>query len=209
MTIPRPFQILWRRFGDFLLFAVTVTELTLLLLLTPTFSAADWVYLLQHLIVLGIALRRSLPRAWDHSAPSNLAVGVAYLYSYAQIICLRFWPGNVTAPTGGLILVTLAAGLSLFSLLTIGTRFGVRPALRDLATKGPYRLVRHPMYLSYIIADIGYNLQEWSWITLLLVLSGWASLIYRIRAEDRILSQHNEWPAYAKRVKYRLVPFVW
>ena len=63
-------------------------------------------------------------------------------------------------------------------------------------TSGPYRFVRHPMYLSYILADIGYNLQEWNFVTLLLVLVGWMSLVYRIHAEERVLSQHAEWPAY-------------
>jgi protein-S-isoprenylcysteine O-methyltransferase Ste14 len=99
--------------------------------------------------------------------------------------------------------------LSLFSLLSIGRRFGVRPALRDLVTRGPYRFVRHPMYLSYVIADIGYNLQEWSVITIFLVLIGWASLVYRIYAEERILSQHAGWPAYVALVRYRLFPRLW
>jgi protein-S-isoprenylcysteine O-methyltransferase Ste14 len=103
----------------------------------------------------------------------------------------------------------LAAALSLVSLLAMGRLFGVRPALRGLVTKGPYRLVRHPMYLSYVLADIGYNLQEWNSVTLLLVLVGWASLLYRIHAEERVLSQHAEWPAYMALVRYRLLPGLW
>ena len=73
-------------------------------------------------------------------------------------------------------------------------------------TSGPYRFVRNPMYLSYILADIGYNLQEWNFVTLLLVLVGWMSLVYRIHAEERVLSQHPEWSAYAVLVRYRLFP---
>jgi protein-S-isoprenylcysteine O-methyltransferase Ste14 len=65
------------------------------------------------------------------------------------------------------------------------------------------------MYLSYVIGDIGYNLQEWNSVTLLLVLIGWGSLVYRIRAEERVLSQHAGWPAYAALVRYRLFPGVW
>jgi protein-S-isoprenylcysteine O-methyltransferase Ste14 len=115
----------------------------------------------------------------------------------------------VAWPAAGLVLVTLAAGLSLVTLLTLGRLFGVRPALRGLATSGPYRFVRHPMYLSYVLADIGYNLQEWNSVTLLLVLVGWASLVYRIHAEERVLSQHAEWPAYVVLVRYRLFPGLW
>ena len=104
-----------RRFADFLLFCVTATELVILFLLTPTFTIADWIYVLQHFIVLGIALTRPAPKKRDYSIASSMAVGVAYLYPYAQVIYLRWSPGHVGWPTGGLALVTLAAGFSLVS----------------------------------------------------------------------------------------------
>jgi protein-S-isoprenylcysteine O-methyltransferase Ste14 len=198
-----------RRFADLLLFCVTSAELVILFLLTPTFTITDWIYVLQHFIVLAIALIRPNPKVRDYSIASSVAVGVAYLYPYAQVIYLRWSPGHVAWPAAGLVLVTLAAGLSLVSLLTMGRLFGVRPALRGLVTSGPYRLVRHPIYLSYVLADIGYNLQEWNSVTLLLVLIGWASLVYRIHAEERLLSQHSEWPAYVVLVRYRLLPGLW
>jgi protein-S-isoprenylcysteine O-methyltransferase Ste14 len=198
-----------RRFADLLLFCVTATELVVLFLLTATFTITDWIYVLQHLIVLGIALTRPRPEVRDYSVVTSVAVGIGYAYPYAQVIYLRWSPGNMAWPGAGLTLVTLAAVLSLVSLLTMGRRFGVRPALRGLVTSGPYRLVRHPMYLSYVIADIGYNLQEWNSVTLLLVLVGWASLVYRIHVEERLLSQHAEWPAYVRLVRYRLCPGLW
>jgi protein-S-isoprenylcysteine O-methyltransferase Ste14 len=198
-----------RRFADLLLFCVTSTELVILFLLTPTFTITDWIYVLQHFIVLVIALTRRRPKVWDYSIASSVAVGVAYVYPYAQVIYLRWSPGHVAWPAAGLVLVTLAAGLSLVTLLTLGRLFGVRPAVRGLATSGPYRFIRHPMYLSYVLADIGYNLQEWNSVTLLLVLVGWASLVYRIHAEERLLSQQAEWPAYVVLVRYRLFPGLW
>jgi protein-S-isoprenylcysteine O-methyltransferase Ste14 len=198
-----------RRLADLLLFCVTSAELVILFLLTPTFTITDWIYVLQHFIVLGIALTRPQPKLWDYSVASSVAVGIAYAYPYAQVIYLRWSPGQVTWPAAGLVMVTLAAGLSLVSLLAMGRFFGVRPALRGLVTRGPYKFLRHPMYLSYVLADVGYNLQEWNSVTLLLVLIGWASLIYRIRAEERVLSQHAEWPAYVALVRYRLLPGLW
>ena len=198
-----------RRFGDFLLFGVTSAELVILLLLTPTFTIIDWIYVLQHLLVLGIALTRRPPMVQNRSLPSNTSVVVAYAYPYAQVLYLRWIPGDPAWPVGGLVLVMLAACLSLASLLSLGRRFGVRPALRGLATRGPYRLVRHPMYLSYVIADIGYNLQEWNVGTALLVMAGWASLRYRIYAEERILSQDAGWFTYVSLVRYRILPGLW
>ena len=201
--------ILERRFADLLLFAITATALVVLFLLTPILGVVGWLYVLQHLIVVGIALTRSEPRVADYSVPSNLAVGVAYLCPYAQVICLYWWPGRVAWPEGGLALTTVAAVFSVVCLLTIGKRFGVRPALRGLVTRGPYRVVRHPLYLSYVIAGIGFNLQAWNLATLLLVLLGWASMIYRIVAEERVLSKDPRWPIYAAAVRYRLLPGLW
>jgi protein-S-isoprenylcysteine O-methyltransferase Ste14 len=201
--------MLGRRLADLLLFCVTATELVILFLLTPTFTIADWIYVLQHAMVLAIALTRPSPTVRDYSITSSTAVIIAYAYPYAQVICLRGSYGYVAWPGVGLALVIFAAGFSLVTLLTLGRLFGVRPALRGLATSGPYRFVRHPMYLSYILADIGYNLQEWNSLTLLLVLVGWASLVYRIYAEERVISQHSGWPGYAASVRSRLFPGLW
>ena len=198
-----------RRFSDFLLFGVTAAELTILVVLTPTFTVTDWIYVSQHLIVLAIAMTRAAPAAQDGSLATGIAVVVAYAYPYAQIIYLRWAPGELAWPEGGFVLVTLAAFLSAASLITLGRRFGVRPALRGLTNKGPYALVRHPMYLSYLLADIGYNLQEWNAGTVLMVVTGWAALVYRICAEERILSLDAGWRTYAGRVRYRLLPGIW
>src|SRR5207247_6860202 len=133
--------MLGRRLADLLLFCVTAAELVVLFPLTPTFTIADWIYVLQHLVVLGIALTRPTPTAQDYSVASSTAVIIAYAYPYAQVIYLRTSPGYMAWPGGGLVLITFAAGLSFVTLLTLGRLFGVRPAVRGLATSGPYRFV--------------------------------------------------------------------
>lgn len=198
-----------RKLGDFALFGVTALELALLAQHMPTFTVVDWVYLSQHLLVLAIALTRPAPKVQDRSWPAAFAVVVAYTYPYAQMLWLRYAEANLAWPTAGLVLILLAAGLSLASLLTLGRSFGLRPALRKLATSGPYRLVRHPMYLSYVIADIGYNLQEWNPGTVLLVLVGWAAMVYRILAEERMLAHDDAWSGYRATVRYHLLPGLW
>src|SRR5207244_12845242 len=131
-----------RRFADLLLFCVTSTELAILFLLTPTFTITDWIYVLQHLIVLGIALTRRHPKVRDYSIASSVAVGTAYVYPYAQVIYLRWSSWHVASPYAGLALVTVAAGLSLVSLLSMGRLIGVSPAVSGRVRSGPYRLGR-------------------------------------------------------------------
>jgi protein-S-isoprenylcysteine O-methyltransferase Ste14 len=194
--------------ADVLLFAVTVVELSFLLN-QAAFAVEDWIYLSQHVLVLGISLGRTRPVAQDQSWPASLAVAVSYLYPYAQVAYLDAIAGHAAWSAGGVVLVTLAALLSLAALVSIGRLFGVRPALRGLTTAGPYRLVRHPMYLAYFMADIGYLLEEWNVGVVLIVAAGWAALVYRICAEERMLSLHPGWAAYAGRTPYRLVPGLW
>ena len=197
------------RQGNVLLFAVTVVELSILLQQTDTFGVEDWIYLSQHVLVLGISLGRRDPVALDQSWSTSIAVIVSYAYPYAEVAYLNWTQGHVAWSAGGVALVSFSAFLSLAALLSIGRLFGVRPALRGLATIGPYRLVRHPMYLSYILGDLGYLLEEWNVGLVVIVVVGWASLAWRICAEERVLSADPAWPAYAGRVRHRLVPGLW
>jgi protein-S-isoprenylcysteine O-methyltransferase Ste14 len=203
------FHISRRRFADFLLFGVTAVELAIVVTLTPTFTVLDWIYVLEHTVVLGIALTRGAARAQDHSLLTSAVVLISYGYGYAQVIYLGWVAGDSVWPSGGLVMVTFSAGLSFTSLVTLGKSFGVRPALRDLVTTGPYRVVRHPIYLSYMISDIGYNLQEWNFGTIALVMMGWICLVYRIQAEERVLSNDGGWHNYTVHVRYRLLPGIW
>ena len=205
----RAFGVSPRTPGDILLFCVTSVEFTALLVLSPTLGFPDWIYVVQHVMVLAIAFTRRRPTVEDQSFGPSAAVAVAYGYPYAQVIYLHSIPGLPLWPAGGVVLITCGAVLSLASLLTLGRWFGIRPALRGLSVRGTYGLVRHPMYLGYLLGDVGYNLQENNLGTALLVAIGWVSLVYRIQREERVMAHHPAWHTYANSVRYRLVPGIW
>src|SRR5262245_65290065 len=101
------------RVADFALLVVTAVELGLIVVLVPRFTATDWIYVTQHLLVLGIALTRDPPRAQDRSPASTVAVVVSYATWTSKWRLLRWGSGYAVWPTGGVVLVAVAAGLSL------------------------------------------------------------------------------------------------
>jgi len=87
--------------------------------------------------------------------------------------------------------------------------FGIVPANRGVEREGPYKLVRHPIYLGYVIANIGFlsaNLSAWN---AFIYVSCWAAIVLRIRAEEEVLSTSPEYGVYQAQVRYRLIPYVW
>ena len=86
--------------------------------------------------------------------------------------------------------------------------FGLIPANRGIKTKGPYRVVRHPMYAGYTLTHIGFLLGFPSLQNSLLYLATFAIEVARIFREESILNQDPLYRAYAARVRYRLLPGV-
>ncbi|WP_331373126.1 methyltransferase family protein [Sinorhizobium chiapasense] len=81
---------------------------------------------------------------------------------------------------------------------------------QSVVTTGPYRYVRHPLYASALIFVAGSSLLLGSWWGLGAVLVLLVLLAIRIRIEEKALRTGLAgYDAYAARVRYRLVPFVW
>jgi protein-S-isoprenylcysteine O-methyltransferase Ste14 len=75
---------------------------------------------------------------------------------------------------------------------------------------GPYAFVRHPMYTSALFLFVGMPLLLGSWIGLLLAILFVLGIAWRAVHEERALANGLEGYAdYARRVRWRLIPFVW
>ena len=75
---------------------------------------------------------------------------------------------------------------------------------------GPYAAVRHPMYASASLYLFGTPIALGSYWDLLPVVVMIPFLIWRIFDEERLLATELQgYTEYQKRVRYRLLPFVW
>jgi protein-S-isoprenylcysteine O-methyltransferase Ste14 len=79
-----------------------------------------------------------------------------------------------------------------------------------VATTGPYRLVRHPMYSCAILYFLGVPLLLGSWWALLPVPLFTAAFGGRAIGEERVLRRALPgYEAYMDKVRFRLIPGVW
>lgn len=96
--------------------------------------------------------------------------------------------------------------LNISAKLFLNRSFGVVAANRGVKRGGPYRLVRHPMYLGYFTTQLGFLLSSFSMLNLALYLVAWTLQLLRIKEEERLLSLDPEYRVYSDTVKFRIFP---
>ncbi len=107
----------------------------------------------------------------------------------------------------GILLVSFGGLFFVYTLLYLRRGFfgGTEPELEFLITDGPYRFCRHPLYLSFIIMILGFDLAFRSVVGIIFTATvSMPALIYRATVEDRLLRKEfgREWDDYANRVGF-------
>jgi protein-S-isoprenylcysteine O-methyltransferase Ste14 len=120
-------------------------------------------------------------------------------------------PGAV----GGLIpetVATVIAGIGLIIViagkLSLGYSFGLLPANRGVINRGLYRIVRHPIYLGYLLNHLPYLLSHPSKWNAAVLIAGDTALIVRAFYEEQTLSLDPKYLRYRETVRWRLLPGV-
>jgi protein-S-isoprenylcysteine O-methyltransferase Ste14 len=79
-----------------------------------------------------------------------------------------------------------------------------------LVTSGPYRWVRHPGYAATLVVLLTSGMALGSWAAVVVLLPLLPFILYRTVTEDAFLMKNLPgYPAYAARVRHRLIPGVW
>lgn len=116
-------------------------------------------------------------------------------------------PGRALVPAQVAAAVLLAGMLiQVLAKITLGRSFGCVPAHRGLKLSGPYRFIRHPMYAGYLCTHLAFLAVNPSlWNAAVYALDCGLQL-YRLRAEEHLLSRDPRYDHYRSVVRYRLIP---
>ena len=105
----------------------------------------------------------------------------------------------------GFYLISLVYRENTFTSATIEVGEG-----QAVISTGPYAIVRHPMYASAFLYLLGTPLALGSYWGIVPMVAMMPVLIWRLIDEERFLANNlSGYRDYQKRVRHRLVPFVW
>ena len=171
-------------------------------------------------MLLAVTGRCGRPKTQKHQSGSdraplvaNLAAAGVYLPS---LLVFSGSPAGSTAlllASSGSLLAIAGAALVLRSRAELGSAWSLAPKADQgtgLVTTGPYRLVRHPIYLGFALLAMGQALAFGSSPALAIVLFGIVpTFAWRARAEEKLLSRTfgKRYAVYRRRSKM-IIPYL-
>ncbi len=159
-------------------------------------------------VLVFIYLTRGAPSLTTKSLPAKL-IALA-----ATFMPFTFPMLNASAPSGAIVLMVSSLMLlfgmtfTLVALGTLGRSFSLIPQTRKLVTAGPYRLVRHPVYVGEILGALGLVMWAATIPKTLVFLLLVGCEVYRALQEERLLViSFPEYAEYALKTA-RFIPWL-
>jgi len=188
-----------------------------------------WMFMLLGLMLLTINLfvipaelieergrEKKDAKKWDKMLTSINIIPTVLLYVCCGLDYRFNWTGNVNIIINITGLILTFSGSMLFTWSMISNKFFstlVRlqaDRQHTVATGGPYKYVRHPGYVGYIVMSFATPIALgtlWG-----LVFSGITGILLIVRTilEDNTLKKELQgYAEYVEKVKYRLIPLLW
>jgi protein-S-isoprenylcysteine O-methyltransferase Ste14 len=164
----------------FTLLLLLISEMltTVLLLLSSVPKHRDW-----HPIALVCAF-------WVFGYPALIDTAPGF-------VLLGQLPAGVVSAAG--LLLTICAKIS------IGRSFGILPARRKVVATGPYRFIRHPIYVGYFITSAAFLLSGFNLRNACILAALYGCQFVRVIREERVLIEDEAYRRYCAVVPYRFV----
>lgn len=150
------------------------------------------------LLIVGY-LRRGPPVA-THPSPAARVVAVLATFLPFPFPLLRGAPPGTAQQFGADALLLAGTAWSVWSLWSLGRNISVIAQARGLADRGPYRLMRHPLYTGELIAALGLAVMDGTAVAFAVWVALCAMQGYRALAEEQVLlSSVPDYQAYRSR----------
>lgn len=169
-------------------------------------STSNLIYFFdQTIIVIFLLIRRQA-----NSISHNYADWFLGLIStFLPLLIVPAPKTDATLTLVSTLIMLIGIVIHLTAKLILRRSFGVVAANRGVKIEGPYRLVRHPMYLGYMILQFGFLLTGWNTYNVMIIAICWILFVYRMIAEEKILLEDTMYQAFSAKVKYRLIPGIY
>lgn len=155
-------------------------------------------------------------KKWDKMLSSIISVWVILMYVFSGLDRRFHWTGDIAVfiNIAGLVFIFLGSLLFTWSMAS-NKFFSTLVRLQTdrqhtVATEGPYKFVRHPGYLGYIIFTLATPVALGAFWGL--VFSGIIGILLIVRTALEDATLKKELPGYAEyteNVKYKLIPLLW
>ncbi len=136
-----------------------------------------------------------------------MVAGFAFLFWHPPILYVEqgLWPSTGVCLAAGLAIEGIGLGFAIWARSTLGRNWAARittGASQELVIRGPYRLVRHPIYSGLLLGILGTTIVVGRVRGLLGALLALAGVLIKIRREEAALRRHfgGAYEEYAKRV---------
>lgn len=182
------------------------------LLFLPMLALGAWLYVKAPQL-----LQKRLNAKEKEKEQGAVVAASALMFAAAFILAgldFRFGWTHVPAWVSGAACVVQLAAYALYAWVMrenayLSRTVEVQPGQKVIDT-GLYSVVRHPMYTATILLYLAMPLVLGSLISLAVMLAYPVLIVLRIRSEEAVLRRGLEgYAAYCRRVKYRLIPFIW
>jgi protein-S-isoprenylcysteine O-methyltransferase Ste14 len=157
----------------------------------------------EGLVIFLIMFRRESRRLSRHPWDWIVALGGTFTALLVRPATTMIAPEHI-----GVVLQLAGTVFEIYAKGFLGRSFGIVASDRGIVLGGPYRIVRHPIYLGYFVTHVGFLLANWSPRNLALYIVIYFFQISRILSEERILREDESYRTYCQRVHYRLIPFI-
>lgn len=155
-------------------------------------------------------------KGWDRLIGGSVVLIWGIFVPFVAGLDMRFGWSELpfTVQLAALVVNVLGFALAGWAMLTNAFFSGTVRIQEErghaVVSEGPYRYVRHPGYVGFIILGLVTPLVLDSFWALVPAATAASLLVFRTSLEDRTLGKDlSGYDEYAERVRYRLLPGVW